>query len=513
VNPFQDRRSGVLLHPTSLPGPWRQGDLSHNVYRFIEFLAASGQSIWQILPLGTTHGDGSPYQSLSTHAGNPLLISLDWCVDKGWLDANIWESADSSNEWRLQTLEHACKRALEVIDDHTRNDFKRFIAGQRYWLDDYAKFVVLKEKHGGVGWFDWPEALRRKDDSVVDAVLINDSDNLEVKKFQQYLFFTQWREIRKYAHEHGVYIFGDLPIFVSRDSVDVWANREIFTVDQDGQSTLVAGVPPDAFTADGQLWGNPLYNWRELANRKYDWWIDRLRTHFSLFDMIRIDHFRGLEACWEVPATATTAREGQWVKTPGPELLTKIAEHFSDLPLVAEDLGIITEEVDHLRKRFSMPGMKVLQFAFDGDPHNHHLPHNHSSDMVVYTGTHDNDTTAGWFGSEAPHLRQQVCEYLECGDHDMPWPIMRSAMMSVAQTAIFPMQDVLGLADGHRMNLPGTASGNWQWRFDWSQVEDGLAARLYELTGRYNRLPPEGPVKVLGNVWPAVERRKFKPEY
>ena len=507
-NPFKDRRSGILLHPTSLPGPWKSGDLSHNAYRFVEFLAAAGQSVWQMMPLGITHDDGSPYQSLSTHAGNTLLISLDWMIERGWLESDVWEKAQNSNQWRLETLERGCLNALETIDDQTRNDFDRFVRGQSYWLEDYANFVVLKKLHNGTGWKDWPVELRRANKSAVDAVLKESEQQLLLRKFEQYVFFRQWRELRRFAHSHGVYLFGDLPIFVSEDSADVWAHRDVFTVNADGQGTVVAGVPPDAFTDEGQLWGNPLYNWQTLRDSDFAWWTDRLRTHFSLFDMVRIDHFRGLEACWEVPATSNTAKDGKWVKTPGPELLEKIQQQFTDMPLVAEDLGIITEEVDHLRKQVSLPGMKVLQFAFDGDMHNHHLPHNHSEDMVVYTGTHDNDTTISWFQSEEDSNKQQVCSYLECGDHDMPWPLIRSAMMSVAKTSIFPLQDVLGLGAGHRMNLPGTVDGNWQWRFDWSQVDGGLADRLREITTRYSRLGPDGPIQELGNVWPEVERRK-----
>ena len=507
-NPFNERRSGILLHPTSLPGPWQSGDFSHNAYRFIEFLAAAGQSIWQMLPLGVTHEDGSPYQSLSTHAGNPLLISLDWLVERGWLKSTIWEQVEHSKKWRLDTLERACKKALDSLDDATSDDFDRFVRGQNYWLEDYANFVVLMKLEQGAGWFDWPVGLRSNDKIAVESALAEHQELLTIRKFEQYIFFRQWRELRRFAHEHGVYLFGDLPIFVSGNSADVWAHREIFTVDGDGRGTVVAGVPPDAFSADGQLWGNPLYDWKALQNNDFSWWIDRLRTHFSLFDMIRIDHFRGLEACWEIPASAESAKAGEWVKAPGSELLEKIAQNFTDMPLVAEDLGIITAEVDQLRKEFSLPGMKVLQFAFDGDPDNHHLPHNHGVDTIAYTGTHDNDTTASWFYTADDQTQKSVCGYLECGDHDMPWPLVRSAMMSVSQTAIFPMQDVLGLGTGHRMNLPGTTEGNWQWRFDWSQVDSGLAERLRELTGRYSRLPDGEPIRELGNIWPAHDRRK-----
>ncbi len=507
-SPFEDRRSGVLLHPTSLPGPWCSGDLSHNAYRFIEFLAAGGQSIWQMMPLGLTHADGSPYQSLSTHAGNPLLISLDWLVDKGWLEASVWEHSEDNNHWRLKTLERGCKHALTTIDQATADDFARFVRGQSYWLEDYARFVVLKELENGASWVDWPDKLRRCEPQAVIAALQSHQEQLELRKFEQYIFFRQWRELRKFAHQHGVYLFGDLPIFVACDSADVWAHRELFTVDENGSGSVVAGVPPDAFSDEGQLWGNPLYDWKVHQDTDFGWWCDRLRTHFSLFDMIRIDHFRGLEACWEVPATSSTAKDGQWVKAPGAELLQKIQHEFEGMPLVAEDLGIITAQVDQLRKNYSLPGMKVLQFAFDGDDGNHHLPHNHSQDMVVYTGTHDNDTTASWYFNADESSKSQVLGYLECGDHDMPWPILRCAMMSSAQTAIFPMQDIMALGEGNRMNLPGTIDGNWSWRFDWSQVDDGLADRLRELTARYSRIAPEAEIKELGNKWPEVDRRQ-----
>ena len=460
------------------------------------------------MPLGLTHADGSPYQSLSTHAGNTLLISLDWMADRGWLEKDIWDKAENSNQWRFQTLERGCRNALDAIDDGTQADFERFVRGQDYWLDDYAKFVVIKKLEHGASWVDWPDALRRHDNAAIEAALKNHQEQLDFRKFEQYIFFRQWRELRKFAHQHGVYVFGDLPIFVSCDSADVWAKRHNFTVDEQGNSSLVAGVPPDAFSDDGQLWGNPLFDWQAHEASGFSWWLDRLRTHFSLFDIIRIDHFRGLEACWEVPASSSTAKDGQWVKAPGAELLSKIQHHFTDMPLVAEDLGIITHEVDQLRQRFSLPGMKVLQFAFDGDVGNHHLPHNHSKDTVVYTGTHDNDTTASWYHRAPDSSKQQICGYLECGDSDMPWPIIRSAMMSVAQTAIFPMQDILGLGEGHRMNLPGTIDGNWQWRFDWAQVDSGLAGRLRELTQRYSRIAPDGPIEELGNKWPNSDRRQ-----
>ena len=509
-DPLYTRRSGVLLHPTSLPGPWYQGDFSHNAFRFVEFLAAAGQTVWQVLPLGPTHSDGSPYQCLSTHAGNPLLISLDWMVDRGWLEPGIWAGCAQTPQWRLEVLERGCINALADLDEAVRADFDQFVLGQAFWLDDYANYIVLKKIHQGASWIDWPSPLRRHNEEAIKKALAGSETELTLRKFEQYLFFTQWRELRNYAHQHGVYIFGDLPIFVSGDSADVWSKRRFFTIDDEGNGDVVAGVPPDAFTAEGQRWGNPLYNWDVLKADKFTWWIDRLRTHFSIYDLVRIDHFRGLESYWEIPASSPTAMDGHWVKAPGADLLSRVQEKFSEMSLVAEDLGIITSAVDDLRRQFSLPGMKVLQFAFDGDSGNHHLPHNHSADMIVYTGTHDNDTTLSWYQLADDATRDRVRRYLECSDNDMPWPLIRSAMMSSAQTAIFPMQDLLSLGTGHRMNTPGTVEGNWNWRFDWHQVESALAARMQELTARYSRLSDGQPIQSFQaeSSWHTLDQRK-----
>jgi len=342
-NPLEQRRSGILLHPTSLPGPWIMGDFSHNAYRFVEFLAAAGQTVWQVLPLGPTHGDLSPYQCMSTHAGNPLLISLDWMVDKGWLPPDVWNTAENNVQWRIDTLARGCDQAVSTLDSATRKQFEQFEKSEACWLEDYARYTVIKQLEQGAAWMDWPRELRQNQRQAVDGVLKDCQPQLRRCKFEQYLFYTQWLELRRYANQHGVNLFGDLPICVAGDSADVWANREWFTVDAEGNSKSVAGVPPDAFTAEGQRWGNPLFNWERLQANRFGWWLDRLRTH----------------------------------------------SEFGELPLVAEDLGIITPAVDKLREDFNLPGMKVLQFAFDGDQGNHHLPHNHSKDMVAYTGTHD----------------------------------------------------------------------------------------------------------------------------
>lgn len=498
-NPLEQRRSGVLLHPTSLPGPWIMGDFSHNAYRFVEFLAAAGQTVWQVLPLGPTHGDLSPYQCMSTHAGNPLLISLDWMVDKGWLNDNVWEQAEPHVQWRFDVLAQGCDSALSLLDNTMKNRFQQFEKSQSYWLDDYARYTVIKQLEQGAAWMDWPRELRRHSSTAIEKALRDSDDRVRRCKFEQFLFYTQWLELRRYANQHGVNLFGDLPICVAGDSADVWANRDWFTVDADGASQAVAGVPPDAFTEEGQRWGNPLFNWERLQANRFGWWLDRIRTHFTLYDLVRVDHFRGLESYWEIPASSPTAIKGKWVEAPGAALLSEIANQYGQLPLVAEDLGIITAAVDRLREEFSLPGMKVLQFAFDGDPDNLHLPHNHARDMVAYTGTHDNDTTVSWYQSLSETDKHQVRCYLNCSDEDMPWALIRSAMMSVAQLAIVPMQDLLALGDGNRMNTPGTVTGNWSWRFEWSQLSDGLASDLADMTHNYSRYPmPQQTAAVAG---------------
>lgn len=510
LEPHGSRRSGVLLHPTSLPGPWIAGDLSHEAYRFIEFLAAAGQSVWQLLPLGPTHGDGSPYQCLSTHAGNPLLISLDWLIDRGWLPENLWETMEPTQAWRRQSLQTGCENALRCCDETIHADFEQFCRTQSYWLDDYVHYAVLKEMHHGASWIDWPSALRLRKEAAVAKALKSQSVTVAVRKFEQYLFFTQWQSLRNYAHQHGIHLFGDLPIFVSGDSADVWAHRQFFAVDENGKSSVVAGVPPDAFSDLGQRWGNPLYDWPAMQRDNFGWWKDRLRTHFNLYDLVRIDHFRGLESYWEIPATSDTAVNGQWVSAPGAALLQEIQTTFGEKSLIAEDLGIITDAVHQLRQAFSLPGMKVLQFAFDGDTDNHHLPHNHTPDMVVYTGTHDNDTTLSWFQSATDEERHCVRAYLECADDDVPWCLIRTAMMSAANTAIIPLQDLLALGEGHRMNTPGTITDNWCWRFSWEQFPAGLAERLHELTTRYGRLyqARKLPQQQLSDCHTSVQRQR-----
>lgn len=480
------RRSGILLHPTSLPGPRDHGDIGHQAYRFIEFLQSSGINVWQMLPLGPTHEDRSPYQCLSVHAGDPLLISMDWLKDRGWLTPRDMDKHSVNDELRTRSLDIACKRFLKLKDD-SYEQYRRFTRQQSSWLDDYSLFVAIRTNLNQTGWMDWPADLRDREPDALGKAHKKLKKDIERIKFEQFVFFRQWHELKQYANERGIFLFGDMPIFVAHDSAEVWAHRELFTIDEHGQAITVAGVPPDYFSEQGQRWGNPLYHWDTMQQDGFSWWINRMQTQLDLFDVVRIDHFRGFEACWEIPADAETAIHGQWVKTPGYALLEKLYASFNPLPIIAEDLGTITDEVDALRTAFNIPGMKILQFAFSGDSSNPYLPHNHVEDCVVYTGTHDNDTTLSWFNALTPELQHLVKDYLGNSTEAMPWPIIRAAMASVARLCVFPMQDILALDKGHRMNVPGTQEGNWSWRFIWKQVPDDLASRLKYLTHLYGR--------------------------
>ena len=483
VNITDQRRAGILLHITSLPGMDDQGDMGHQAYRFIEFLSAAGMTIWQTLPLGAVHDDRSPYQCLSVHAGNPLLISQDWLKDRAWLNKNLHGNIKRENWLRL---------AYEGFKQHTKHadatEFRQFCEQEKSWLDDYALYIALREQHKHRPWMEWPVPVRdRMADSLAKA-RHQLADEIERICFEQFVFFKQWHELRDYAHRHNVYLFGDMPIFVAHDSAEVWAHREYFSVASDGHASKVAGVPPDYFSATGQRWGNPLYNWDAMQKNNFQWWKQRLHSQLELFDLIRIDHFRGLEAYWEIPAEAETAIDGHWVKAPGDALLQALTEQLHGLPLVAEDLGTITPEVDELRHKYNIPGMKIIQFAFDGDPSNPYLPHQHQADYVVYTGTHDNDSSLAWFESLDEPVRQHVLDYLGHPEEDFPWPLIRCALASVANMTILPMQDILALGNDSRMNTPGTMEGNWSWRFKWEQLPDGLAARLHHMLRLYNRL-------------------------
>ncbi|WP_198321923.1 4-alpha-glucanotransferase [Methylococcus sp. BF19-07] len=486
---FDRRRAGILLHISSLPGGPGNGDLGADAFRFVDFLAAAGVSVWQTLPINPTHEDGSPYQCTSVHAGNPLLIGLGWLIERGLLEADAIPAAEDAKTVRQQALE----RAFEAFRRRGTADtlcsaFGDFVSANDWWLADYALYAALKEVNGGLPWQAWPKALRdRKPDALASAGTLY-ADIIARVRFEQFVFFEQWQGLHEYARRLGVLLFGDMPIFVASDSAEVWAGREYFELDDDGEPRVVAGVPPDYFSTTGQRWGNPHYNWENMERSGFSWWLNRLRTQLNLYDLIRIDHFRGFEAYWEIPASSPTAMEGRWVKAPGEALLSRCIETFGEtLPLVAEDLGIITAEVDALRRRFRIPGMRILQFAFEGGPRNPYLPHNHALDSVVYTGTHDNDTTLSWFEGLSPDQQRYVYDYLGRSGLPMPAALVQAAMASVTRLAIVPMQDVLELGRGHRMNTPGTVGDNWSWRFDWAQLHEEHADRLAHQVRMYGR--------------------------
>lgn len=477
------RRAGVLLHPTSLPGNGDNGTLGAEARRFVDFLADSGFSVWQTLPLGPTHADRSPYQCLSVHAGNPRLIDFAALEDSGWLPRGAASLAVAGDDRR--------RLLMQALDGYRAQgnggDLAGFLAAQAFWLDDYALYSALRHDSGHLAWWQWPAAWRDRDRHALSEARVRLAEEIELVRFEQFLFFRQWRELREYAHARGVRLFGDLPIFVAQDSADVWAQRHNFDLDDAGQPRAVAGVPPDYFSATGQRWGNPLYDWQRLQVDGFRFWVERLQTQLELFDLVRIDHFRGFQAYWSIPATESTAVSGHWVEAPGTALFEVLQQEFGTLPVVAEDLGLITPEVTALRDCFALPGMCVLQFAFDGGPGNPYLPHNHVANSVIYTGTHDNDTTLAWYEQLAAPQQQAVLDYLGYPGEAMPWPLIRAALASVARLAMVPMQDLLELGAGQRMNLPGTAESNWSWRFDWTQFTPDLSARLRRLVELYGR--------------------------
>ncbi|MDD5228990.1 MAG: 4-alpha-glucanotransferase [Methylococcales bacterium] len=483
---LNQRRAGVLLHITSLPGR----DLGRDAYQFVDFLREAGASVWQVLPLGITHEDGSPYQSLSAHAGNPALISPHSLVTDGWLEAE--EHCDTcSNHSELHRaclLSKAFTGFKARASETEKADFLHFCETSHFWLDDFALFMVLRQKFNNQGWNDWADDFKNRNLAALNDVRFFLKTSLETVKFEQYIFFKQWTALKTYANEHGVLLFGDMPIFVSYDSADVWANRKVFKLTPEGNMSVVAGVPPDYFSKTGQRWGNPHYDWDYLQATGFTWWLQRMKTQTALFDIVRIDHFRGLEAAWEIPAEEPNAIKGAWVKAAGAALLTTIHTEFSNLKLVAEDLGIITPEVDALRSQFNLPGMKIMQFAFSGDADNPYLPENHKINSVVYTGTHDNDTTIGWVQKLTLEEREFVCKTLAIDDDaDIAVELMKCALASIANLAILPMQDILELDSTHRMNTPGTIGENWQWHFQWKQLTDEKLSQFSRWIERSNR--------------------------
>ena len=496
---FQRRTAGVLLHPTSLPcseSCWGKntekafGTLGKDAYYFIDLIAQAGLTIWQMLPTGPTQADMSPYQSISAHAGNPNLISLDWLVEKGWVKAsNVQLTGDKSlTDAREQCALSFYQYLASDLGNETRQQFEIFCSQQHYWLDDFALFCALRSAFGGQSWINWPIELRSRDVTALQKSREQLKSKIDLVLFEQFSFFGQWQALKNYANQKGIYLFGDMPIFVGHDSADVWSQQHYFQLDDQGNPLTVAGVPPDYFSETGQHWGNPHYAWSVMEADGFQWWLARLKTQLQMFDLIRIDHFRGFEAYWEIPGNSHDARLGKWVKAPGEAFLKACFDAYPGLPLVAENLGVITDEVEALRNQFELPGMLVLQFAFDGNTNNPHLPHNHSRSDVIYTGTHDNDTTTGWYSTLPEEHRRQVKEYCFNSTDDQPWLLIETALASVGRMAIIPMQDFLELDGGHRMNMPGTTDKNWVWKFSWSQVEPTLADRIRQLLKTYHRL-------------------------
>jgi 4-alpha-glucanotransferase len=493
------RSSGILLHPTSLPGPHGSGDLGPAAYHFVDWLVAAGQQLWQVLPLGNIGPGNSPYMSSSAFAGNVLLIDLAELHERGWLvAADLSPTAGLRDErvhfdvvvpYRMQRLERAARSFFDAAGVEERADFSAFCAAQAEWLADYALFMALAEHHPGLDWCDWPAPLAQRNAAALTQAAEAHAARVFFWQFTQWCFFRQWQRLRSYANERGVKIVGDAPIFIAYQSADVWARPELFELDAEGRQTVVAGVPPDYFSATGQRWGNPLYRWSAHAAEGYRWWIARIRHIFSTVDVVRIDHFRGFAGYWEIAASEPTAIHGRWLPGPGAALFEAIEQALGPLPIIAEDLGIITPDVTALRKRFAFPGMRILQFAFSENQAADatYLPHNHEADSVVYTGTHDNDTTVGWWQQASEPLRHHVRDYLATDGHDIAWTLIRAASASVADTAIHPMQDVLALDSRHRMNFPGQADGHWGWRFAWADVAGEVAGRLSVISAMYGR--------------------------
>jgi 4-alpha-glucanotransferase len=497
------RSSGVILHPTSLPGPFGIGELGEHAERWVDFLADAGQRVWQVMPLGPTGYGDSPYQCFSAFAGNPYLISLERLRVAGWLtDADLDGEAFDDDRvdygpvigFKLDRLSRAARRFFAEASPEARADFDAYRAGQADWLDDYALFMAIKEEHGGRSWDGWPAPLRDRDPDALDAARARLADAIERQRLWQHWFDQHWAQIRAHASARGVAIIGDVPIFVAYDSADTWANRELFYFDETGLPTVVAGVPPDYFSATGPRWGNPLYRWQRMAANGYGWWLARVRHTLHLVDVMRIDHFRGFAAYWEIPASEPTAVRGRWVKGPGQAFFDALRAGLGELPIIAEDLGVITPDVEALRDRNGLPGMKVLQFAFAGGAEDPYLPHNYERNCVVYTGTHDNDTSNGWY-AQAPEVeRDHVRRYLAREDANVAWELWRVASASVADTAVAPLQDLLGLGPEGRMNTPGVAAGNWTWRLTWDALPGWLAPALRELAELYGRVPGAGTV-------------------
>jgi 4-alpha-glucanotransferase len=492
-----ERSCGILLHPTSLPSRYGIGDLGESAYEFVDFLQRTGQSLWQVLPLGPTGYGDSPYQSFSAFAGNPLLISPDVLLKEGFLTPTDVEDVPAFPidrvdygpviEFKKTLLRRSFEHFEGAATRAQRAEFAEFCMMNQAWLADFALFMALKDHFGGVAWNAWAADIATREPAAIAHYTQTLATQIRFHRYAQFQFFRQWSAVKQYANDQAIRVIGDIPIFVAYDSADTWANPDLFCLDERGAPTVVAGVPPDYFSETGQLWGNPLYRWNVMAKRGYAWWIERLRATFRLFDMVRLDHFRGFEAYWEVPADEDTAINGRWVKGPGTKLFRAAEKALGELPIIAEDLGVITPEVEALLEQTGFPRMKVLVFAFDTDATNEFLPHHHHPNCIVYTGTHDNDTTRGWFERCNEEVRDFALDYLGTDGCAIHWDFIRLAFGSVANMAVVPMQDVLGLGNEARMNFPSIASGNWQWRLVPGLLTDEVMVRLRRLTKVYGR--------------------------
>jgi len=491
-----ERSSGILLHISSLPNKHGIGTMGPEAFDFVDFLQETKQQLWQILPLGPTGYGNSPYQSFSVFAGNILLVSLEKLVEEELIgEEDLLEMPelpvgkveyDMVLKGKTSLLRKAHAAFIEQFD-RWKDPYQAFLREHAWWLDDYFLFQAIRNEDENLCWNQWKDKLKHRDRQALDAAILKHREEIDFQRFIQFIFFNQWFQMKSYANDRGIRIMGDMPLYISMDSSDVWANPDLFMLDAGGQMEFSGGVPPDLFSDDGQLWGCPVYNWDRVAERNYDWWMARVYFNLHLFDLVRIDHFRGLESFWSIPSGEKTAVNGEWIPARGAELLNLLKQQIGELPLIAEDLGVITPEVEKLRGDFGLPGMKVLQFAFDTDETNIYLPHNYSPNFAVYTGTHDNDTTIGWLKKSSKKERKNMRKYFDSGWRHMHLSLIEAAWASVAKIAIIPMQDLLELDDRGRMNTPGTIGGNWEWRFDWHMLRGRQKKFLKKLTQKYNR--------------------------
>ncbi len=494
-----ERSAGILLHPTSLPGKYGIGDLGKEAYNFLDFMEAAGQKLWQVFPLGPTGYGDSPYQCFSAFAGNPLIISPDILLEEGFLKDDDLKNIPDFNPNKIDFGELIRYKhgLLKKSFEHFKNDsngkekpFEEFCIKNNEWLEDYALFMALKEHNNGAVWSKWDKDLVVRKETAVKKWKEKLSDSVLYQKYIQFQFFHQWKNLKDYANKKGIRIIGDIPIFIAYDSSDLWSNKEIFTVDKEGNLTFIAGVPPDYFSATGQLWGNPLYKWNEMEKDDFLWWRKRISALLEMVDIIRIDHFRGFDAYWEIPAGSKTAEPGKWRKAPGEKFFNTIEKYLGKLPIIAEDLGVITKSVTELREKFNFPGMKILQFAFGSGMEDRFLPHNFVQNSIVYTGSHDNDTTRSYFEKEKNNdndIYEHAQKYLNYYGEDIVGELIRTAYASVADIIIIPMQDILKLGSEARMNFPGKLGGWWSWRYTWNQIDQDLAAHYKDLTTLYER--------------------------